>query len=612
MKKKPIESIFLIFLSLIFTAGLLFASFEAPRALDKMLRDKIDFLDVATGQNQLTAYKTELFLSHYHIRLIGYICLALILILIILGFVLEKRGITSTGAILLFLPVFGHFAATMFFLGGLAFLRFLWLPFLDVSFELMRLGDVLMWPYRWILNSLSAVGIDAYKTLPFIVTGLGIFLFLMGTFSWMIGKIKGKNVTDFWIYRISRHPQYLGWIIWSYGILFLPGVNMKRYIDVPNSLPWLLSTMIIIGVALLEERKMIAQFGEDYNHYQKLVPFLLPVPLFVKRIFSYPLRLLFKVPYPEKRREIVSILALYTAIFIVISAWSTGLVGDRQRPIVAKPRIGSLTATIRSGRHRGEMRKAAASLSFMGNEAVDSLIILLDHPNDLVRWYCVDALGNVRSDKIVQPAAKLLKDPNRTVRKMAAGALGNSGSSKAVQILIDVYLDAATGVQTDAARALGKLRAEVAVPDLSKGLKSEDQNIVRWSAWALGEIGSENAIDPLIRCMDKNGDTHHFKVGEALQKLNSPKALDAYIAGLEKGEWWIQQSCAEALGHLGMDAGITPLMKTMDFEDARVRRASVLALSKFPISKVDSFLTKALKDEDWEVRMYAEVALKSE
>ena len=37
--------------------------------------------------------------------------------------------------IVLFLPVFGHFALTMFFLGGLGFLRLLWMPFLDVSFN---------------------------------------------------------------------------------------------------------------------------------------------------------------------------------------------------------------------------------------------------------------------------------------------------------------------------------------------------------------------------------------------------------------------------------------------------------------------------------------------
>ena len=147
IKFKQLEPFFLLLLALIFTAGLMFASVELPKTADRLLGQKVGALDVATGQDEISAYKTEIFLSHYHIRLGGYICLGLILILIVAGFVLEKQGLASAGAIILFLPVFGHFAATMFFLGGLAFLRFLWLPFLDISFDIMRLGDIVLLPY---------------------------------------------------------------------------------------------------------------------------------------------------------------------------------------------------------------------------------------------------------------------------------------------------------------------------------------------------------------------------------------------------------------------------------------------------------------------------------
>ena len=56
----------------------------------------------------------------------------------------------------------------MFFLGGLAFLRFLWLPFLDISFNIMRLGDIVLLPYKWILDLTSLTGLSLWKELPFV------------------------------------------------------------------------------------------------------------------------------------------------------------------------------------------------------------------------------------------------------------------------------------------------------------------------------------------------------------------------------------------------------------------------------------------------------------
>jgi len=43
-----------------------------------------------------------------HIRLIGYGCLALVLILIVIGLIAEKRGLAAAGAITFFLPDFGR------------------------------------------------------------------------------------------------------------------------------------------------------------------------------------------------------------------------------------------------------------------------------------------------------------------------------------------------------------------------------------------------------------------------------------------------------------------------------------------------------------------------
>lgn len=607
---KQLEPFLLVLLALVFTIGLMFASMEIPRKVDSLLHQNVDFLEVATGQDELTAYKTELFLSHYHIRLIGYVCLGVILFLIIIGFVLEKHALASTGAILLFLPVFGHFAATMFFLGGLAFLRFLWLPFLDISFDVMQLGDIVLLPYKWILDGAAIIGINWYRQLPYIITGLGIFIFLLGVLAWMYGRIRHHNVTDFWIYRISRHPQYLGWIIWSYGMLFLPGPNMRQYVRVGNTLPWLLATMIIIGVALLEERKMKQNYGNTYEAFRQRAPFLFPLPNFIRKLFSLPLRFVFKSKYPNRKREIAAVVIFYTTLLVLLSAFSTGMIRLSKKEMLTDFKIERLVHKIKTTANRGDIRKAASTLSEMGGAAIDSLVSLLDSDNVFVRWYCTDALGESKSAKAVQPLAARLNDPDPNVRRSAADALGGTGSGSAVPILIDAFLDSSKGVESSAARSLGRLKAESAVPVLIQGLKSNQSAIVSSSAWALGEIGSSQAIEPLIHCLENKVEGHYFAVGEALKKLGSDRAANAFIAGIEKGTWWIQSSCADALGELRDEKGLSPLSEAVRSGEPRLRRAAVLALSKYPAEQVQSVLKEALEDEDWEVRLYAQAALK--
>jgi protein-S-isoprenylcysteine O-methyltransferase Ste14 len=336
--------VFLTLLAIVFTAGLTFASVELPRSLDAFLNENISTPDVATGLNELSNYKTDLYLDYFHLRSIGYICLALIVVLIVVGFVTEMSGWSAAGALVLFLPVFGHFAATMFFLGGLGFLRLIWLPILDVSFNLLRLGEIVNLPYDVLAAIWSSVGLSRWAHLSHVITGLGLLIFFLGTLTWFYARMQEKGVADFWVYRFSRHPQYLGWIVWSYGMMFLPGSNIRLCYELSNSLPWLLSTMIIIGVAMLEELKMRRVLGESYESYRLRTPFLFPLPRLIAKPFTLPLRLMFKKEHPERKREIVAVIAFYTLLCLGIS---------RLCPIAGET-IASISATGRRTRASAE------------------------------------------------------------------------------------------------------------------------------------------------------------------------------------------------------------------------------------------------------------------
>lgn len=612
MNKNVTSGILLTLMALIFTIGLTFASVELPALLDRLIGDYFNFPSVATGQDAASVWQEQVYISHYHIRIIGYICLALVVGLIAAGFILEKKGLASAGALVLFLPVFGHFAATMFFLGGLAFLRFLWMPFLDISFDVMNLGHAVLLPYDWILNIFRMIGLNLWNELPFIITGLGLFIFLLGVIAWMRGRIRKQAVTDFWIYRLSRHPQYLGWIIWSYGVMFLPGANMKRYTDVPNSLAWLLTTMIIIAVAMLEERHMKRDHGKEYAEFRKRSPFLFPLPRIVRRFFSLPLRLLFKVRYPDTKGQIAAVIGFYTVLLVTISLFTGGMLrSGASSAVLAPEEITASMHTMRTSGHRGEIRAAAGRLSRGGEAAVDSLIVLMGHENTFVRWYGADALGSSGSQRAVAPLIALLEDPDRNVRRTAAESLGNLGFPEAGRPLLDVFLNPERDVDDSyVARALARLGIADAVPALLRGLQADDPNTRRWSARALGELDAQEAVEPVIVWFEQDSTCDYAEAGRVLLKLGSDRAEDAFRKGITGDAWWTVQGCIRGLAAIPTQSALDAVIAALGHENPRIRRTAVLALADRPSSKTKTALENAISDEDFEVRMYAKELLK--
>lgn len=307
-------------LAIVFTIGLSFATLEIPQLLAAALRGVIP--DPGYDPSAI-----EKFIRDHHVRAIGYACLGTICGLIVAGFLTRKRSLASAGAVLMFLPTFGYFASSMFFLAGLGILRVPWMPIWDASFDLLKLGDVAYLPYMAVVYPLSLVcgsptsGSDVREIIGVFVVMVGLFIFLLGTITWLYGKYQKKGVIDFWIYKYSRHPQYLGFIIWSYGVMILAALTpvVKGGVNPGASLPWLLSSLVIIGIALNEEIMMVKKYGQVYLEYQKRTPFMLPVGRFISSAISTPARILFHTNLPQSRMQIAVILVIYFVFLVLVS-----------------------------------------------------------------------------------------------------------------------------------------------------------------------------------------------------------------------------------------------------------------------------------------------------
>jgi protein-S-isoprenylcysteine O-methyltransferase Ste14 len=104
----------------------------------------------------------------------------------------------------------------------------------------------------------------------------GIFLIIFG---WQrIYKKKGKLVT-IGIYAQIRHPQYLGFMLFTAGIDFL-------WPTFSTLLLWPILVFLYYRLAKEEEGKLEETFGEEYRKYKNAVPRFAPKWSRVKEIFT--------------------------------------------------------------------------------------------------------------------------------------------------------------------------------------------------------------------------------------------------------------------------------------------------------------------------------------
>jgi len=85
---------------------------------------------------------------------------------------------------------------------------------------------------------------------------------------WRRDEGEGKLVTE-GIYSYSRHPQYLGFILMTLGLLI-------HWTTIPLLIMWPMLVVQYYRLARREERDMEREFGESYSEYKKRVPMFIP------------------------------------------------------------------------------------------------------------------------------------------------------------------------------------------------------------------------------------------------------------------------------------------------------------------------------------------------
>jgi HEAT repeat protein len=557
MDRQVSKTAFLVLLALVFTVGLSFASVELPYLVDQTIIETVPTPDIESETGEVSRLKTELFLSHYHLRTIGYLCFGAVILLIVAGFATKRSGFAALGALAFMLPVFAQFAGVMFFLAGLGLLNVMWLPVLDVSFGLSGLGAVIRAPYDALGWLLGLVGVNAYWPIVYFFIGSGLLVFFLGTLAWLRARSRKKGVAVSWVYRISRHPQYLGWIVWSYGVyvLLLQARYPKRAWGISASLPWLISTMVIIGVAMMEELNMRRKHGEEYEAYRKSAPFLFPVPRFVERLFALPLRILFRKERPDRRREVVVVLAVYTILLLGTSSLFYGggmerLASTFRSEAEQGEHLNGLLAEIREEENWRRQSSLTRSLGTYGEDAVPYLIELLRDEDPELREFATGTLRDHPSEAALDALAENVTSPHVDVRWRTGEALGALGTPAALEALRPLLGDSISYIRMTAVRALAAAGAGEVLPIALEMTRSESIRDRAEGVTVLGTLGSPYGLAAVSECLDDEESWVRQEAVIALLRIGRPEAVPALEQVLDDEDREVRLYAAEAIKRL--------------------------------------------------------------
>ena len=131
----------------------------------------------------------------------------------------------------------------------------------------------------WISDSFilkySTLSLDIIPNIIRIVIGFPI-LIISGIFAKfglgiVFGEVRDKpEVIEKGVFKIVRHPIYLGSILLYLGLTILTG-------SIASAILWIIIVIFYYYISKYEEKLLLKEFGADYKSYMERVPMLIPI-----------------------------------------------------------------------------------------------------------------------------------------------------------------------------------------------------------------------------------------------------------------------------------------------------------------------------------------------
>lgn len=275
-------------------------------------------------------------------------------------------------------------------------------------------------------------------------------------------------------------------------------------------------------------------------------------------------------------------------------------------------------------------QEAVTKLAREGSaQAYRAIITVAADPEAVVRLAVMRALGGWKEPASLKALFKALQDPVDTVREAAVMSLRKIGDITTIQHLLPLLQDSHTGVRWHAAKTLERfgwqprsdherMLRDFAVGDyvgaaqaglpalevLTKSLNSENTSFTqrRAVAEALGEVGSDKVVGPLVIALKDAEPSVRVAAIESLSQVRDSRTIEAIKACLEDNDANVRAAATTALGAFGGGSAVSTLVQAVRDTHWSVRKAAVVALGNLKSAAGVSAVIPMLKDPDHDVR----------
>lgn len=241
--------------------------------------------------------------------------------------------------------------------------------------------------------------------------------------------------------------------------------------------------------------------------------------------------------------------------------------------------------------------------------AVFPLIKSLEDEDSEVILSSISALDKIKDERAILPLILLLGHKDPAVRYLAKVTLAHFGS-KAVQPLLLSLQGQTTDIQVsivDVLTVIGKADAPV-VFDLGMVVTGPFPDRVRMTAaYALGKIGDDRGIQPLVQAIKDEESPVRYVAPEALLRIGSAAVKDL-VDLLDNEDPEVVRLSITALGKLGDGRAVMPLIDKLESKRLTVRNTASKALIRIGEPAVKPLIGLS-KSKDSEIQQASTEAL---
>ena len=217
-------------------------------------------------------------------------------------------------------------------------------------------------------------------------------------------------------------------------------------------------------------------------------------------------------------------------------------------------------------------RAALEAWRLAAHAPVSSLLGLLQHPNDEVRFGAVYSLGRLKARAAAPRLVETTADRAPQVRAAAARTLtrafsDSSGitSEAAGDVLARLTQDADAGVRIQAIRALGSYADPRLVARVLPLLDDPAPNVQVQAAMTLGELGGMEAVPALVRVLSgtKGSFARRREALVSLSRLDTAAFRGQAVTWTASPDWRERAAAAEGWANANPPA-VAPFLKDQD------------------------------------------------